>query len=110
MRHFYCSIISRVSSFDDWTQAIRANLIIDPEHVYDVYPDVDDVNCVGEREVELVVVAGQAEVLAGGELSGAGHLLPWPSRHPPIAHPQSLHTQQSVSNTKGFGLHKKFKC
>ena len=53
---------------------IIPHLVIDSEHVHDVYPDVDGVHGIREREVELVVVARQAEVLAGGEGLGTCHL------------------------------------
>ena len=51
-----------------------SHLVIDAEHVHDVDPDVDGVDEVREREVKLVVAAGQAEVLAGREGLGTSHL------------------------------------
>ena len=66
------------------------NLVIDPENVHNVDPDVDGVDEVGEWEVELVVGAGQAEVLAGGEGLGAGNLLPGAARPPSVTETQAL--------------------
>ena len=53
---------------------IIPHLVIDPEHVHDVYPDVDSVHGIRKRKVELIIGAGQAEVLAGGEGLGTCHL------------------------------------
>ena len=38
------------------------SLVVNPEHIGDVYPDVDDVDSLLDGELELVVVAVQAEV------------------------------------------------
>ena len=38
------------------------SLVVNPEHIGDVYPDVDDVDPLLDGELELVVVAVQAEV------------------------------------------------
>ena len=51
-----------------------SHLVIDAEHVHNVYPDVDGVDLVWEREVKLVVGAGKTEVLTSREGLGTGHL------------------------------------
>ena len=38
------------------------SLVVNPEHIGDVYPDVDDVDPLLDGELKLVVVAVQAEV------------------------------------------------
>ena len=51
-----------------------SHLVIDAEHVHNVYPDVDCVDLVWEREVKLVVGAGKTEVLTSRQGLGTGHL------------------------------------
>ena len=41
------------------------NLVIDPENISDVNPNVDGVDFVGEGQVELVVVVWNTEMLVG---------------------------------------------
>ena len=50
------------------------HLVIDPEHVHNVDANVDDVDSAGVREVELVVVPGQAKVVPACLLGVADHL------------------------------------
>ena len=50
------------------------HLVVDPEHIHDVDANVDDVDGAGVREVELVVVPGQAQVVPACLLGVADHL------------------------------------
>ena len=50
------------------------HLVVDPEYIHDVDANVDDVDCAGVREVELVVVPGQAKVVPARLLGVADHL------------------------------------
>ena len=65
--------------------ASTGSLVVDPEHIGDVYPDVDDVDPLLDGELELVVVAVQAEV---------------PDSHPAMASQQ----QGGVQWLHGYGL------
>ena len=53
--------MKRFMSFIDHSVS-TGSLVVDPEHICDVYPDVDDVDPLLDGELELVVVAVQAEV------------------------------------------------
>ena len=50
------------------------HLVVDSEHIHDVDANVDDVDGAGVREVELVVVPGQAKVVPACLLGVADHL------------------------------------
>ena len=50
------------------------HLVVDSEHIHDVNANVDDVDSAGVREVELVVVPGQAQVVPACLLGVADHL------------------------------------
>ena len=53
----------------------RSHLIINPQNVHNVDPDVDDVDLAGERKVKLVVISGQTEMFGERDILVAKNLL-----------------------------------
>ena len=52
-----------------------SHLIIYPQNVHNVNPDVDDVDLAGEGKIELVIVPRQTQMLGEGDVGVAHHLL-----------------------------------
>ena len=53
----------------------RSHLIIYPQNVHNVNPDVDDVDLAWERKVKLVIISGQTEMFGERDILVAENLL-----------------------------------